>query len=269
MADMSFEDIMKMYESQYASASAANLRRYEQAMAIYDKIISTYGPEGGFGRAAEAEIEKQKVRDVAAEKQQRVTTGLYGTTPTGGIERGWEERVGAKARLTLEDIKMQRLSQAQLGKAGFIERVEDMYPDIGPYLQMMQAAAGAGGGAGGGGFMMAGGGRQTWEDYFGPTEPISREPRMGAPYTGPGGPGAGTYGPGQVGGRAGEYGSIASYGTKQTMDPGSMGPQHYAQPQFVSPGQPYAKPVAKMPTPYEQLMGAFGFQKGTLNWGGW
>jgi len=262
MADMSFEDIMKMYESQYASASAANLRRYEQAMAIYDKIISTYGPEGGFGRAAEAEIEKQKVRDVAAEKQQRVTTGLYGTTPTGGIERGWEERVGAKARLTLEDIKMQRLSQAQLGKAGFIERVEDMYPDIGPYLQMMQATAGAGGGAGGGGFMMAGGGRQTWEDYFGPTEPISREPRMGAPYTGPGGPGAGTY-------------DMPVKWKGATFQEGS--PEHQAylawkagqQPTIQRYAQPTTVPAPTMPSPYEQLMGAFGIQKGTLGFGGY
>jgi len=50
--------------------------------------------------------------------------------------RRWEEAVGGPERLKLEDIQMQRLSQAQIGKAGFIERREDIGPDYGMIAQL-------------------------------------------------------------------------------------------------------------------------------------
>jgi len=43
-----------------------------------------------------------------------------------------------------EDIKMERLSSAQLGKAGFLEGIEETYPDYGALMQAV-SATGAGG----------------------------------------------------------------------------------------------------------------------------
>ena len=140
-----FADVMGGIEGQYKEALAANEKRYAQAMAIYDEIISRYSPGGGFGKAALGQLEEQKVRDVGEETQAQISGGLFGTSVTAGLGTKWESEVGAPARLRLEDIMMERLSQAQLGKAGFIERREDVYPDVGAAAGYAAQAGGAGG----------------------------------------------------------------------------------------------------------------------------
>lgn len=139
--------LLEQFQAQEQSAKAANLKRYEQAMSIYDEIISRYRPGGEFGKAALGQLEKRKVTDVGKETQQLISSGLYGTTTMGATGRRWEEAVGGPERLKLEDIQMQRLSQAQVGKAGFIERREDIGPDYGMIAQMAgQVGAGGYGG---------------------------------------------------------------------------------------------------------------------------
>ena len=123
--------------AQQASAKRANLQRYAQIMAIYDMIITRSQPGGAFEKAGLGEIEKAKTKGVGQETQQMISSGMYGTTTAAGIGRGWEADVGAPARLRLEDIMEQRLSTAQLGKAGAIERREDVYPDYNALLQML------------------------------------------------------------------------------------------------------------------------------------
>lgn len=153
----SLDEIIAQMEESAEAARAANIRRQQQAEAIYDEIIARYGPGGTYGAAAEALLERQKIGDVGAGAQRLISAGLYGTEVGGGLERAWEAEVGAPARLRLEDIKMERLSQAQLGKAGFVERIEDVYPDYGMMAQLISqaanvpaAAGGYGGGAGAG-----------------------------------------------------------------------------------------------------------------------
>lgn len=123
--------LYEQLRQQEQAAKEANLKRYSEAMQIYDEIISRYRTGGEFGKAALGQLGKQKIRDVGAETQQLISSGLYGTTTMAGTGRRWEESVGAPARLKLEDIQMQRLSEAQIGKAGFIERREDVGPDYG------------------------------------------------------------------------------------------------------------------------------------------
>lgn len=130
-------------QQEYLSARQANEQRYAQAMSIYDEIIKRYQPGGTFGKAALGQLEAQKGRDVGRETQQMISSGLYGTTTTAGLPTKWEAEVGAPSRLRLEDIMMQRLSQAQIGKAGFIERREDVYPDVGAYAGYTAQAAAA------------------------------------------------------------------------------------------------------------------------------
>ena len=128
-------------QQEYLSARQANEQRYAQAMSIYDEIIKRYQPGGTFGKAALGQLEKEKTRAVGRETQQMISSGLYGTTTTAGLPTKWEAEVGAPSRLRLEDIMMERLSQAQVGKAGFIERREDVYPDVGRYAGYTAQAA--------------------------------------------------------------------------------------------------------------------------------
>lgn len=130
-----FSNLLSQIASQEEEARSANIKRQSQIEAIFDEIIARYGPEGTYGAASEALLERQKVRDVGAVKQTDISSGLYGIRP---YEQEWEAAVGAEARLRLEDIKMERLSQAQLGKAQFLTGIEEEYPD---YSMIAQLAA--------------------------------------------------------------------------------------------------------------------------------
>lgn len=148
-----YDELMERFTKQEESAKAATLQREQQILAIHDEIIRRYSPGGEFGRAALGQLEKRKITDVGKETQQLISSGLYGTTTMGATGRRWEETVGAPERLRLEDIQMQRLSQAQLGKAGFIERREDIGPDYGMIAQLAaQAGQRPTRGGGGGGY---------------------------------------------------------------------------------------------------------------------
>lgn len=136
MAD--YGNILNTLARSQQQSVAANLKRYDEAMKIYDAVIASYSPGGAFEKRTLGQLAGQKVTDVGAEKQDLISGGMFGTTTLGGVGRRWEQSVGAPARLKLEDIMMQRLSEAQIGKAGFIERRED----VGPDLSMLASLAG-------------------------------------------------------------------------------------------------------------------------------
>ena len=129
------ENLIKQFSAAQTSATAATKQRQAAVESIFDEIIARYGPEGSYGKSAEALIEAQKVRDVGTTSQSDISRGLYGIRPYGAE---WEATTGAKARLTLEDLRMERLSAAQTGKAGFMERITNQYPD---YSSLMQAVS--------------------------------------------------------------------------------------------------------------------------------
>lgn len=124
-----FSRLLSQFESKEKEARASNIKRYEEAMSIYDKIIARFQPGGAFEQRGLGEIARQKTKGVGQETQQLISSGLYGTTTMAGVGRRWEAEVGAPARMTLEDIQQQRVSGAQQAKAGFIERRQDPYPD--------------------------------------------------------------------------------------------------------------------------------------------
>ncbi len=128
---------IRQISGQQASARRANIQRYGQMMDIYNKVIARAGPGGAFQKAGLGQIESAKTKGVGQETQSLISGGMFGTTTAAGVGRKWEADVGAPARLRLEDIMEQRLSTAQLGKAGAIERREDVYPDYNALLQML------------------------------------------------------------------------------------------------------------------------------------
>lgn len=121
-----------------ARARAANEERYTQGMGLWDEIIERYQPGGGYGEGALASYERGKTKAVGAGMQQLVSSGLANTTVAATIGKKYEEEVGTPFKLQLQDVQSQRLSEAQAGKAGFIERRTDAYPDAGLAAQLGQ-----------------------------------------------------------------------------------------------------------------------------------
>lgn len=132
----SFDKLIADLESQRSKANEENQKRLDQMTSIFDEVINRYQPGGAFQKAGLAQIGQQKVTDVGKETQQMIGSGLYGTTTTASLPSRWESQVGNPARLNLEDVMMQRLSGAQISKAGMIERVEDTGPSISDIINM-------------------------------------------------------------------------------------------------------------------------------------
>ncbi|KKK65994.1 hypothetical protein LCGC14_2968540, partial [marine sediment metagenome] len=139
--------LLAQFQQQADEANAMNEQRYQEGMNLWNQIISQYQPGGGFGAGYESQIETAKTKDVAKGAQSLVSSGLMNTTTAAGLSKQWESDVGSQARLNLQDLRSTRLSEAMSGKAGFIERREDIPPD--PSV-MANLALGAMSGPGGG-----------------------------------------------------------------------------------------------------------------------
>lgn len=115
---------------------AANKKRETEIRKILDDVIGMYQPGGQFGKGTEAMLESQKKKDISSATQSLVSSGLYGSTMTAGLPSKWESEVGMPARAKLEDIRYGALTESMRQKAGFVERIEDMYPDYGMFAQL-------------------------------------------------------------------------------------------------------------------------------------
>lgn len=149
------DDLLAKATQQEEEAKLANLSRQQQIEAIWDEVIKRYQPGGTFQTEAFRQLGVQKEQDVMREygsrTQDMISRGLFGTSVApsqGEIGRKWERDVGAPSRLKLEDLMMQRLSTAQSEKAGFLERIENDYPDYNSIAQLMAQASSAPSGSG-------------------------------------------------------------------------------------------------------------------------
>lgn len=123
--------------AQSASARRANITRRKQIEAMYDKMMGMVAPGGAFEKRGLGQIEAAKTKGVGQQMQQMISSGMYGTTTAAGVGKGWEADVGTPARLRLEDIMQQRQLGVMGQKAGFLERIEDVYPDYSSLMQML------------------------------------------------------------------------------------------------------------------------------------
>lgn len=136
-----FAKLMEEYSTKFETAKAENIKRYDQGLAIYDEIINRYRPGGSFGQAALGELASQKERYIGKGTQDLVSSGLFGTSVKAGMGGTFEKEIGAPTRLKLEDLMMSRLSDAQMGKVGFMENRTDAYPDMSQMSDLMNQAA--------------------------------------------------------------------------------------------------------------------------------
>jgi len=137
---MAIQDAMA-YQQQLDAANKANEFRYQQMMKIYDSVIQQYQPGGSFGMGAEALYQSGKSQAIALGMQNLVSNGLSNTTIAAALPIKYEEEVGTPFRLQLEDMRMSRLAEAQIGKASAMERRTDQAPDPSLMAKLYEGAA--------------------------------------------------------------------------------------------------------------------------------
>lgn len=130
--------LQRDFTKRETAARSANVARETEIRGTYDELINQ--GQGAFRTAGLADIERGKTQAIGAGTQQLISSGLYGTTTAASIPVQAENQASL-SRLKLEDIIQQRTSQLKLGKAGFVERIEDPYPDYGLLVQAMAARA--------------------------------------------------------------------------------------------------------------------------------
>jgi len=135
------DTLLAQMQKAQETATTANLKREEEIRAITDAIIARYQPGGAFQEAGLAHIAKAKTQAVGGGMQSLIASGLAGTETAAGLGTGFEAGAGSQMRLSLEDLMMERLSSAQMSKAGFIEGIQDEYPDTSLMAQLAMQAA--------------------------------------------------------------------------------------------------------------------------------
>lgn len=145
--------IDKLIEQQ-DKANAANEQRYSQLLGLYDRIASTYQPGGVLEQAFTSQLERTKSRDVGKATQSLVSSGLANTTRATNLPMSWEEEVGQQSRLNLQALMADKLAGSLAGKAGVIERREDIGPDYGLIASLVMQGSSA---PSGGGYVPSGG----------------------------------------------------------------------------------------------------------------
>ncbi len=120
-----------------AQARQANVARQSRIEGMYDEMLKSVGRGGAFEKAGLADIEEARTTGVGEETQSMISSGTYGTTTAAGIP-GKHRKIATQARLKLEDVVAQRELGVKQQKAGFLERIEDTYPD---YSQLLSSLA--------------------------------------------------------------------------------------------------------------------------------
>ena len=135
-------DLTQSYTKMADEAKAANLARETEIRNIYTNILNSISGSNDSMRASGlADIERQAGQLEGRETQQMISSGLYGTTTAAAIPRNVATSFTQPARLKLEDLLSTRKREAQLGLAGFVERIENPYPDYNALFQAQIAEA--------------------------------------------------------------------------------------------------------------------------------
>ena len=130
---LDYASLLADFQKRETGALAANKAGETEIRGTYDELIGQ--GQGAARSAGLAEIELGKTRAVGAGTQQMISSGLYGTTTAASIPVQAENQA-ALGRVKLEDMLQQRTNELKLGKAGFVERIENPYPD---YSMLMNA----------------------------------------------------------------------------------------------------------------------------------
>jgi hypothetical protein len=133
--------LYQSFAQKETQAREANLKREKEIRKTYADILNSISGSNASLRASGlADIETQAQGLIGQETQQQISSGLYGTTTAAAIPRNVAASFTQPSRLKLEDMLAQRKREAQLGLAGFVERIETPYPDYNALMNAMIAA---------------------------------------------------------------------------------------------------------------------------------
>ena len=116
--------LQKYFPQYYKPLTAIPSVGAGKSNALLDQIIARYQPGGDFGKPEEALLKQQKKKSGAQTAQDLVSAGLSGTTVGAGTGQRWEQEIGMPARLKLEDIRSQRLTEALGAKVQYQSSVD-------------------------------------------------------------------------------------------------------------------------------------------------
>ena len=131
--------LVALYQRMANEAKKATLARENEIRGTYADILGRLGPGGAFEKSELADIAGQAGGLVGKETQNLISSGLYGTTTAASIPTRVEKKFARPARMKLEDLLEQRRTETKLGKAGFVERISNTYPDYNALMQAMAA----------------------------------------------------------------------------------------------------------------------------------
>lgn len=131
------QSLVSGFEQRESAAIEANKARETEIRNMYAGLINQ--DQGAARAAGLSEIERGERQSLGQGMQQMISSGLFGTTTAAALPTQ-VRRVGTEQRLKLEDMLTQRTNEAKLGLAGFVERIEQPYPDYQTLLAAMSAA---------------------------------------------------------------------------------------------------------------------------------
>jgi len=121
---------------QETEAKATNIARETEIRGLYSSILNGLtGSENSLRASGLKDIETQSNKLVGNETQNLISSGLFGTTTAASVPTRVASEFSEPSRLKLEDMLRQRKTEAQLGLAGFVERIQNPYPDYNSLVQ--------------------------------------------------------------------------------------------------------------------------------------
>jgi hypothetical protein len=125
-----------MFTKMGSQALASNVAREKEVRGIFSNIMSSLtGSNNSLRASGLADIETRSKQLIGGELQNLISGGMFGTTTAASVPSRIETEFARPARLKLEDLVSTRLRETQLGLAGFIEGIQNPYPDYNVLLQ--------------------------------------------------------------------------------------------------------------------------------------
>lgn len=126
------------FQNLYEQTRLSNVEREQEIRGYLGELVDLARPGGAYQQSQLADIAEQTKRGVAKEQSGLISSGLFGTTTAASTPYRWEKGYAMPARMKLEDLMQQRYASALGDYAGFVERIQEPYPDYGILLQAMQ-----------------------------------------------------------------------------------------------------------------------------------
>jgi len=128
--------LTQQYQKMETEAKEKNLDRETEIRGLYGSILNGLtGSENSLRASGLKDIETQSNKLVGNETQNLISSGLFGTTTAASVPTRVASEFSEPSRLKLEDMLRQRKTEAQLGLAGFVERIQNPYPDYNSLVQ--------------------------------------------------------------------------------------------------------------------------------------